>query len=154
VNETRFIADRMLGRLARYMRLLGYDVSYPPPIPDAQLVGMARREGRILLTRDRGITAGSGPRAGNPRVVELVSTEVLEQISQLTAEGWITRAFDPRCSVCNTPLRDIPEWEARHLLPPFTLATQCLFHHCSECNTVFWEGSHWIHFLDRLAPKV
>jgi uncharacterized protein with PIN domain len=66
----------MLGRLARYLRLMGYDVSYPPPGPDARLIAVARAEGRVLLTRDRGIKQRVGPRAGNPVVVEIQSSEI------------------------------------------------------------------------------
>ena len=150
----RFVADRMLGRLARYLRLLGYDTSYPPPGPDASLIARAQAEERILLTRDHGISMREGPCAGNPRVVEVSSSEVLDQLVQLSACGLIPEIRDPRCSVCNHPLQDIEECEARHLLPPFTLATHDSFFYCSSCNTVMWEGSHWVHFRNRVLNRL
>jgi uncharacterized protein with PIN domain len=146
----RFIADRMLGRLARYLRLLGYDTSYPPPGPDAHLVARAQAEGRILLTRDRGIFMREGPRNGRPRVVEIESQEILGQLKQLADEGLIGRIGEPRCSVCNHPLEELAETEARHLLPPFTSATHCVYLYCRSCNVVLWEGSHWDRFLSRI----
>ncbi len=150
-QEPRFIADRMLGRLARYLRLLGYDVSYPPSGTDARLLAFARREGRILLTRDQGITAREGPRAGSPPVVEICSSDVLEQLAQLAREGWVTRFHEPRCSGCNVPLHALAEREARHLLPHYVLATQSCYLYCRPCNTTLWEGSHWEGFRGRAA---
>jgi uncharacterized protein with PIN domain len=149
-QESRFIADRMLGRLARYLRLLGYDTSYPPPGPDARLVAKAQAEGRILLTRDRGIFLREGPRNESPRVVEIESQEVLGQLEQLAAEGLIGKIGDPRCSVCNQVLVELAETEARHLMPPFTSATHCVFLYCRSCNMVLWEGSHWERFRGRV----
>jgi len=153
-SEPRFIADRMLGRLARYLRLMGYDVSYPPSSSDARLIAMARVEDRVLLTRDRGISLRDGPRDGNPVVVEIRSCEIMNQLAQLVETGWVTRFLAPRCSLCNARLETMAEWEARHLLPPFTLATQCLFLYCSSCNTILWEGSHWKHFYRRTMPAI
>ena len=96
-RESRFIADRMLGRLARYLRLIGYDVSYPPTCPDAELIGLARSEKRVLLTRDRGILGQESALKGRPEVVEISSVEVLDQIAQLAEEGWIP-IFSPRAA--------------------------------------------------------
>jgi uncharacterized protein with PIN domain len=153
-SEPRFIADRMLGRLARYLRLMGHDVSYPPPSSDARLVAMARAEDRVLLTRDHGISLREGPRDGNPVVVEISSCEIMEQLAQLVEAGWVTRFLAPRCSLCNARLEALEEREARHLLPPFTLATHCLYLYCGSCNIVLWEGSHWEHFRNRTMPTV
>lgn len=145
-REPLFIADRMLGKLARYLRLMGYDVSYPPPCSDARLIGMARGGGRVLLTRDRGIAARECALAASPEVVEIISHQVTAQVAQLARDGWISRFLNPRCSVCNTPLEEMDPREARHLLPPFTMTTQCSFLCCPSCNIVLWEGSHWDHF--------
>jgi len=150
-GEARFIADRMLGRLARYLRILGYDVAYPAPCSDALLVMQARREKRVLLTRDREIIEGAGSYSGYPPVVEMRSQSVLQQIEQLVGEGWIDRARNPRCSLCNRALKEMPHWEARHLTPPFTHATQVSFLYCGPCNLILWEGSHWDLFRRRLG---
>jgi len=133
---------------------MGYDVSYPPSSPDARLIAAARCEGRVLLTRDRGISLRDGPRDGNPVVVEIRSDEIMDQLAQLVDEGWVTRFLEPRCSLCNARLAVMEEWEARHLLPPFTLATQELFLYCCDCNIVLWEGSHWKHFRKRTLPAI
>jgi len=146
-----FIADRMLGRLARYLRLIGYDVEYPPPCPDSVLIGTARSEGRILLTRDRGILGRESVAKGNPKVVEIVSDDVLGQVAQLAEEGWVTRLLAPRCGSCNTPLAEVSPHEARHLLPPYVLATQISFLFCEGCNIILWKGSHWERFTKSIS---
>lgn len=150
-EQPLFIADRMLGRLARYLRMLGYDVAYPPPCADARLIAMARSEHRVLITRDRGITRGECARKGSPRAVEIDADEVEEQVSQLAGEGWLKSIHASRCGSCNTLLERMSTDEARHLLPPFTAATQCEFLYCSNCNVIFWRGSHWSHFMNMIS---
>lgn len=141
----------MLGRLARYLRLLGYDTSFPPPCSDAVLIGVARAEGRVLLTRDHDIIERKSATAGLPAVVGITSSNVLLQVSQMVEEGWINRVLPPRCADCNTLLQPLDPVEARHLLPAYTLATQpsCLF--CPTCNSALWEGSHWMHFRSAVS---
>ena len=145
------MADRMLGRLARYLRMIGYDVAYPPPCPDSRLIAMARSQGRVLLTCDRGITRRVSAMMGSPQVVEIKATDVENQIAQLAADNWIGHVYHPRCASCNTPLMGIKPMEARHLLPPFTLATQISYLFCPCCNMVFWRGSHWKHFMNTIS---
>lgn len=144
----------MLGRLARYLRLLGYDTSFPPPCPDSRLMGLARSEGRVLLTRDRGIVERCAAAPGRPRVVEIVSSEVMSQVEQLVEEGLVTCVLPPRCGDCNAPLQRMDPEEARHLLPSYTLATQtaCLF--CPACNVALWEGSHWVGFISAVSSII
>lgn len=154
LHQHRFIADRMLGRLARYLRLMGYDVWYPPASSDARLIATAKAERRVLLTRDHGICVRNGPRGGNPTVVEISSPQIMSQLRQLVEEGWIMDFKEPRCSLCNSQLEPMAAWEARHLLPPFTCATQDNYLFCRSCNTIFWEGSHWERFRKRIKPAL
>ncbi len=139
--ETRFLADRMLGRLARYLRLLGYDVAYPPPGPDSALMARARSENRVLLTRDRGICERAA--AGAPVVVEILSDAVLEQVEQLRSQGWLAGRLPPRCCECNRRLEEIPRLEAMQLVPPYVHSAHIRYVWCPGCNAVYWEGSHW-----------
>jgi uncharacterized protein with PIN domain len=141
----------MLGRLARYLRLLGHDVSYPDPCADAGLVAMAQNEGRVLLTRDQGILERLGPAGGNPRVVILRSQVVTQQVAQLAAEGWLQCPGPPRCASCNRTLEHLDAFEARHLVPPYTYAVHSRFMYCRSCNHVLWEGSHLERFRRRIS---
>jgi hypothetical protein len=138
----------MLGKLARYLRMSGYDTDYPPVSDDPSLLALTRREGRILLTRDSGIASSASASSGRPRVVEMLSDEVVKQMRQLVDEGWVKGIYPPRCPACNTLLADMALVEARHLLHPFTLATQTAFLYCPGCNILLWEGTHWMHFQE------
>jgi uncharacterized protein len=155
MNETparpNFAADRMLGKLARYLRMIGCDTSYPGPMSDSQLLALARRESRAVLTRDRGIMEKESARAGNPRLIEIQADDVLGQMRQLAEQGWVTGIGYPRCPLCNTIPQEIPPAESRHLLHPFTVATQGVFLYCPSCNLMFWQGSHWEHFQEMIS---
>ena len=99
----KFIVDGMLGRLAKWLRILGYDTAYFPHLDDNQLVRLARAEGRLLLTRDRGLAH----RRGLQRLL-IESDHLEEQLGQVLAELTLTggQPFS-RCPVCNTLLQKV-----------------------------------------------
>jgi len=143
----RFIVDGMLGRLAKWLRILGYDTLYDPRLDDPQLVRIARAEGRILLTRDHELT-----RRKNLQVI-LIESEVLEeQLDQLHEQLGID-AQNPfqRCPVCNAPLEPVPKDWAWGQVPPYVFVTQAEFRLCPECNRFYWRGTHWEHMRELFA---
>ncbi|MGH7318441.1 MAG: Mut7-C RNAse domain-containing protein [Candidatus Rokuibacteriota bacterium] len=148
MTETRFVADVMLGRLARWLRALGYDTDYFRDATDARLLGIALREGRQLLTRDTALAA----RAGTAGL--LVRAEDLdEQIREvMTRYGLSSRAPLSRCLECNGALTRRRPTDVRDRVPPYTLATQSAFWECADCGRVFWAGTHARGILDRLQP--
>ena len=134
----KFVADDMLGKLAKWLRLLGYDVTYPAPAEDSQLLRSAQAEDRVLLTRDRGL---AGRFSG--RKVLVVSGDPWAQLSQVVEEldldvggGFLTR-----CSICNEPIEPLPKEEAEGLVPPYVFGTHDRFARCPKCGRVYWEGS-------------
>ncbi|MGQ9458801.1 MAG: Mut7-C RNAse domain-containing protein [Anaerolineae bacterium] len=138
-EEPTFLLDGMLGRLARWLRILGYDAAFEPALGDAQLVRRARAEGRILLTRDRGLARRRGVR------VLLLEAEDLEgQLAQLQRDlslAWEGRT--PRCPLCNEPLEPLPRDEAWGLVPPHVFVHHDRFFLCPSCERVYWRGTHW-----------
>ena len=141
------LADAMLGRLARWLRLIGYDTLYAQGWSDQQIAARARAEARIVLTRDRELTRRRGIRC------LLLEGHTLE--TQL-AEFW--RAFEPpraalspRCPRCNAPLEVLAAAAARDRVPPYVFRTQSLFRHCPDCDQVYWQGSHWQHVQETIA---
>jgi uncharacterized protein len=143
----RFIADAMLGRLAKWLRILGYDTRYDPACDDAQLVRLARAEERVLLTRDTELARRRGV-----RVLFLVSEGLEEQLSQLHQEfGLSVIAPFTRCPVCNAPLEAINRDQAWGQVPPYIFVTQPEFRLCPTCNRFYWRGSHWEGMLGLLA---
>jgi uncharacterized protein with PIN domain len=150
-SDNLFVADRMLGKLARYMRLMGYDVKYPPPCSDAKLLVDTQKERRVLLTRDTGFAKCKATLHANPKVLELASPMVLTQVRQLLEEGFITHIRAARCPACNASLEIININEGRHLLPCFIITTQTSLRYCPCCNIILWEGTHWEHFITEIS---
>ncbi|MEJ5186417.1 MAG: Mut7-C RNAse domain-containing protein [Candidatus Geothermincolales bacterium] len=142
-----FLADRMLGKLARYMRFLGYDVEYAPEVDDSALLAQARKQGRVLLTRDRGLASRWGG-GRDPRVILLSSDKADEQLVELARMDILPPPGPPRCTHCNHGLEEIPSAFARHLVHPYTASVSERFQHCRRCNHVYWEGDHPRLFLD------
>ena len=134
----RLLADGMLGRLAKWLRLLGYDVAYDNAGTDLELARRARAEGRVLLTRDRELAARRGLRT------LLIRSQVLEeQVREVRNNlGPPPHPALSRCAVCNSVLEPISHDQAAQLVPPHVLRTQPEFRHCPGCGRVYWPGSH------------
>ncbi len=155
-EESRFIADRMLGTLTRYLRFMGYDtVSANELAPgnakeDTLLLEQARREGRILLTRD----AELARRGGNDAV--LVRTEdVMDQVQQLTGLGFVRlQVRMTRCSLCNTELRDAAPAEIAGADYGPRDRTGFTFYWCTHCRKLYWNGSHGKRLEERIRKGV
>jgi uncharacterized protein len=135
-----FLADAMLGRLARWLRVLGADAAYDAASPDATLVRRARTESRVLLTRDRALVADLRP----PRVVLVTSDEPLAQLRQVVMETRLAppRQLFTRCLVCNEPLRDLHPLDAAALVPERARGLPGPVRRCPRCERVYWPGSH------------
>ena len=138
---TRFIADAHLGGLARLLRLTGFDTLYDNHYDDAEIVAIAVREGRIVLTRDRELlkrrelTHGCFVRALKP---EQQAIEIFQRLDLARS----ARPFS-LCLECNAPLRPIDKADVAHRLPADVRARHVRFSTCDQCQRVFWEGSHW-----------
>jgi len=138
-DRERFVVDCMLGTLAKWLRIVGYDTLYRPYAADHELVRLARAEGRILLTRDRGIMHRRGVRA-----LFIEDETVSAQLAQVTAlfslpEG---ERFS-RCPVCNTVLEAVPRHAAWGQVPPFVFCSHEEFKLCPDCGRFYWRGTHW-----------
>ena len=141
LRDTRFIADAHLGRLARYLRFLGYDTLYRNAWSDRELVAIAAQQQRILLTRDRAalmhraLTHGCYLRDDDP----LAQLAALAQRLDLAADG----KRRSRCMLCNEPLHAVKKEEIADRLLPATRANHEQFWQCQACERIYWRGSHW-----------
>jgi uncharacterized protein with PIN domain len=150
MGEPRFVADAMLGRLARWLRALGYDTLYFRDAPDRRLLAVALSEGRRLLTRD----AALARRARETGL--LVRAETLDaQIQEVTAAYDLAghRALS-RCLECNGLLAASAPETVRDRVPPYTFATRREFWTCLGCGRVFWAGTHVAGIQRRLAQHL
>ncbi len=139
----------MLGTLAKWLRILGFDTLFDPALDDYQLMRLARAEDRVLLTRDRELARRHGVRT------LLVESEHLdEQIRQVLADLDLEpeRSFT-RCPVCNEPLQPIDRQAVKERVPAYVARTHQTFKICPACQRVYWRGTHWQEmdaFLDRV----
>ncbi|MBM4123471.1 MAG: hypothetical protein FJ246_00715 [Nitrospira sp.] len=148
---TVFFADSMLGRLARWLRILGYDTAYERVVPDRDVIDRVLRENRWLLTRDEDLAKR---RVLRGRHTLLTSDALEEQLRQLARELSLDLAIDPhrasRCAECNLTLGPIPHEEAVRLVPAFVSGQQAAFTSCAGCGRIYWPGTHWSDLLARL----
>lgn len=136
----RFIADAMLGALARWMRVLGCDVEYSNTIDDAQVVERAVSEDRIILTRDTGLVKRRGA-AGRHLFID--SDHVADQLRQVAGSYALpVRPALVRCLRCNTPLERAARADVAGKVPRYVLETQEEFAACPSCGRVYWPGTH------------
>jgi uncharacterized protein with PIN domain len=146
-SPTCFVVDGMLGSLARWLRILGYDADYANQREDPELVRIARAEDRVLLTRDRELAVRRGVKA---LLVESQSLD--DQLAQVTAAFPLPPGTHPgRCSVCNAVLVEATPEEVAHRVPRYVLKRHPHFHRCPGCDRVYWRGSHWRNMQARLG---
>lgn len=134
----RLLADGMLGSLAKWLRLLGYDTAYDNAATDPELARRARAEGRVLITRDGELSARRGLRT------LLIQSEVLEEQVQEVQQA-LGPPSDPslsRCAVCNAALEPASPAEVADRVPPYVLRTQSAFRRCPGCGRIYWPGTH------------
>ncbi len=136
----KFIADVMLGRLAKRMRLMGFDVLYDRTLNDNDLLRLSLDQCRTILTRDVAL-------AGRPLAADhlfIKSDRVSEQLGQVYSvfSPPSSSALLTRCSVCNEPLLAIAREKIKDLVPVQVYGTGTSFLYCKKCRRVYWKGSH------------
>jgi uncharacterized protein with PIN domain len=146
-SRPKFAIDEMLGTLARWLRIMGYDAAYEKDRSDDEIVNSARAEDRILLTRDRVLAARMGEKG-----LYITSDQLEEQLRQV----WQAFGLRPdqdlaRCTVCNGELAPMAEEKAKDLVPEGVFLMNHEFLQCQSCGKVYWRGTHWLNIKKRLA---
>lgn len=137
----------MVGKLARWLRLLGFNVSYYSKIEDGKLIKLAEEENRIILTRDHELINKARKREClSHRILLIESEHWEEQVEQVLDHFHLRDEINPnsRCLVCNTQLKILPKARAKNLVPPFVYKQADTFALCPVCGRVFWKGSHFL----------
>jgi len=149
-EEIKFLVDRMLGRLVKWLRILGYDTTYPSFENDLSLILIARQENRILLTRDTNLIK----RRNICDFLFIKSNKWEEQLLEVIKGMKLEIDFDSkifsRCSLCNSPTKGIDKKEVKARVPPYVFLTQDKFVYCPSCKKYYWKGTHW----QRMAEKI
>jgi len=146
----KFIADGMLGKLARWLRLAGHDVVYigdlgvPAEEQDDVLLSRARREKRALLTCDMNLHRRA--RRAGVKSAFIQSSSVVEQLVEVSRRSGSRIRIQPensRCPMCNGLLEEADKGEIEGKVPVTVLESQREFWRCSSCGKIYWQGSHW-----------
>jgi len=154
LRELRFVLDIHLGKLAAYLRLLGFDCLYRNDFEDQELAEISSQQKRILLTRDRGllkrgqVTHGYCVRTKDPQ-------KQIQEIIQRFDLADLARPFS-RCAHCNGLLRPVPKAEVFDRLEPKTKLYYDEFQICQNCDQIYWKGSHFRHmegFIEDIIEK-
>jgi uncharacterized protein with PIN domain len=136
----KFAVDCMLGKLAKWLKILGFDVCFFSKIEDDNLLEIASKEKRILLTRDTGLFE----RGSLEQRLFIISENWQDQIHQVLDELRLWDEVLPysRCIECNIPLKSLPKKRAQNLVTPFVYEKAESFSLCPDCGRVYWKGTH------------
>ncbi|NWG01816.1 MAG: Mut7-C RNAse domain-containing protein [Syntrophaceae bacterium] len=145
----KFLVDRMLGRLAKELRMLGYDTLYYRGENNYPLIKLAREQNRIILTRSGKLV----PRKPEDRIIRVMEDKPDLQLKELVQKKVISLNEETpysRCLLCNVPLDQISREEAEGNVPDFIFYQKKEFSRCPQCLRIYWQGSH----LDHMQKKV
>ncbi|MEW6752329.1 MAG: Mut7-C RNAse domain-containing protein [Candidatus Latescibacterota bacterium] len=152
LRHTRFVLDVHLGKLARHLRLLGFDVLYRNDLEDAEIVALSVAERRLILTRDRGLLKHSAVTHGYWLRQTRPSEQLREVVERFDLAG-SARPFS-RCVRCNGELQPVAAESLLEVLPPRVRREQAGFARCGACGRVFWRGTHYQRLLNLVAAVV
>jgi len=152
LRVTRFVVDVNLGKLARRLRMLGFDTVYGNRLEDREIVDIARHERRIILTRDRrllfrkAVTHGYWVRSDDP------ATQLAEVIERLDLSAKV-RPWQ-RCLACNGRIESVDARQVWSRLEPMTRRYYRDFYRCPDCDKIYWEGSHIAHMAETIRRAI
>ena len=150
-TEYRFVVDVNVGRLATWLRVMGYDTVFPREGDDNDLVRIALREGRVLVTRDAAIGMRRAARQGLMCVVCIVDDDLRSQLRQLARDLELDlKGRFSRCVRCNELLHEAPREAVAGRVPPYVYQNQRSFMECPQCSRLYWRGSHWSGMISQL----
>jgi len=143
LRRTRFVLDVHLGRLAKLLRMLGFDTLYSNSYDDSSLSRISRDHRRIVLTRDRELLKRSMITHGYC----LRSDQPMEQLLEVLKRFDLSEKIQPfgRCLRCNSLLQEIDRRQAAASVPEYVARTYDHYKTCPDCGRIYWQGSHWEH---------
>ncbi|MBI4284567.1 MAG: Mut7-C RNAse domain-containing protein [Chloroflexi bacterium] len=144
VTGPKFIVDSNVGKLAKWLRMMGYDTIFFDGTDDAQMIALALAEGRIILTRDTRIMKRRLVTSGQLKAILIESDVPAHQIRQVIDTLHLDYAHPfTICLECNQPLAELPKEQAKGRVPPYVFQTQEQYVECSHCHRIYWRGTHW-----------
>lgn len=141
LRQTKFVLDAHLGKLAKYLRMLGFDTLYQSNFEDDEIIDIAQHDHRIILTRDKLLLRSEKITHG----YYIRSTEKHQQLKEVINKFDLTNQFKSftRCMTCNEKLKEVNKKEVINKINQDTAHTFNIFYYCNNCDKVFWKGSHF-----------
>lgn len=142
--RARFIVDANVGKLARWLRMLGYDTLFINDVDDNELIAIGLNDKRVLLTKDTQIMLRRVVTSGRLKAVLIEDDNPQDQLRQVARMMKIDqeRKFT-RCLECNKLLVPKDKDEVRALVPAYVFKTQSQYFQCPACQRIYWRGTHW-----------
>lgn len=137
----KFLLTRELGRLSKWLRILGFDAAYFDQDNASSLIIQALRDNRIIVTRNHRL-----PKSPGIKTVLIKAEKIKEQVSEVLKALKIAPASGmmfSRCIICNAGLIDIDKEQAKNRVPDYVFKTQAGFIACPTCKRIYWQGTHW-----------
>jgi uncharacterized protein with PIN domain len=152
LRDLRFVADVHLGKLTRYLRLLGFDVLYDNSLDDDEIVDIAKSEGRIVLTSDRGLLKRGDVTHGYCVRSDDADQQLIEVLRRFDCASR-TAPFS-RCMKCNKSLEEVAKEEVVEQLEPKTRKYYEEFRRCTGCGKIYWKGTHFERLQSLISATV
>ncbi len=145
ISNLKFIVDNNVGKLAKWLRIMGYDTLFFNGSNDANMIATALAEGRVILTRDTQIMKRRVVTNGQLKAILIKSDEPELQMRQVIDSLKLDCQFRPFaiCLECNQPLVERSQQEVKDLVPPYVFQTQSQYMECPTCHRIYWKGTHW-----------
>lgn len=146
----KLICDHMLGSLAKWLRVFGFDTLYPDMTTnDDEVLDIAKTEERLLISRDKELLIRGKKLQLN--VLEIQMTNLDQQLAQVLTRIRIdSTQFLTRCTLCNTPLISVEKQTTKTHVPPKVFETRDQFWYCSICNKYYWAGTHYENMIEKI----
>ena len=156
--EVKFIVDHNVGRLAKWLRMMGYDALLFTEEDDGKMVKIALAQNRVILTKDTQIMRRRLVTSGRLKAIFIEDDNPKAQLQQVVEDLGLDYQFRPFsiCLECNQNLVERDKEEVRDLVPPYVFETQNLYMECPSCRRIYWRGTHWPAMsedLDKLATQ-
>ena len=143
--EIKFFADNNVGKLAKWLRMIGYDTLFFNGSDDSSMIAIALAEGRVILTRDTQIMRRRVVTSGQLKAILIQGDEPEQQMCQVIDSLNLDCQFRPFtiCLECNQPLLPRSREQVKDLVPPYVFQTQVQYVECPTCHRIYWRGTHW-----------
>jgi len=145
INNLKFIVDNNVGKLVKWLRMMGYDTLVFNGRDDSHLIATALAEGRLVLTRDTQIMRRRVVTSGRLKAILIQSDEPELQMRQVIDSLNLDCQFRPFaiCLECNQPLLERSKQQVKELVPSYVFQTRSRYMECPACHRIYWQGTHW-----------